>query len=135
MTSEADVDGNDSRGWTFPAIIPLNFVAVRQMAAEVASLNKMASDMEVRMKQRCVIEFLREEKIAPNDIHRSLLNLFTETKQCMLAQWGGGWNVSALANGDLKDKPRSVRPCTACHTTKWKSVPISYCARIGRDYE
>jgi hypothetical protein len=29
----------------------------------------MASDMEVRTKQRCAIEFLHVEKIAPVDIH------------------------------------------------------------------
>jgi hypothetical protein len=51
-----------------PANIPLNFVAMRQMAVEGQS-DKMVSDMEVRMKQRCVIEFLHAEKTAPNDIH------------------------------------------------------------------
>ena len=30
--------------------------------------DRMASDMEVHMKQRCVIEFLYVEKIAPIDI-------------------------------------------------------------------
>jgi hypothetical protein len=45
-----------------PANIPLNFVAMQQMTAEGQS------DMEVRMKQSCVIEFLHAEKIAPNDI-------------------------------------------------------------------
>jgi len=70
-----------------PANIPLNFVAVQQMTAEGQS-GKMVSDMEVRMKQRCVIEFLHAEKIAPNDIHRRLLNVYGE--QWMLAQWGGG---------------------------------------------
>jgi hypothetical protein len=38
--------------------------------------DKMASDMEVRMKQRCVTEFLHAENIAPNDIHRRLLNVY-----------------------------------------------------------
>jgi len=58
-----------------PANIPLNFVAVRQMTAEGQS-DKRASDMEVRMKQRCVIEFLYAEKNSPNDIHRRLLNVY-----------------------------------------------------------
>jgi len=31
--------------------------------------DKMASDMEMRMKQRCAIEFLHMENIAPIDIH------------------------------------------------------------------
>jgi allantoicase len=55
-----------------PANIPLNFVALRQMTAEGQS------DMEVRMKQRCVTEFLPAEKIAPNDIHRRLLNVYED---------------------------------------------------------
>jgi hypothetical protein len=54
-----------------PANIPLNVVAVRQMAAEGQS-DKMASDMDVLMNQRCVIKFLHAEKIAPNDFHRRL---------------------------------------------------------------
>ena len=32
--------------------------------------------MEVRVKQRCVTEFLRAEKIAPTDIHPHLLNVY-----------------------------------------------------------
>jgi hypothetical protein len=49
-----------------PANIPLNFVALT---------TEGQSDMEVRMKQMCVIEFLHAEKIAPNDIHPRLLNV------------------------------------------------------------
>ena len=45
------------------------------MTAERQS-DKMASDMEVRMKQNCVTEFLHAEKITPNVIHRSLLNVY-----------------------------------------------------------
>ena len=45
------------------------------MTAEGQS-DKMASDMEVRMKQMCVIEFLHAEKIAPSDIHQRLLNVY-----------------------------------------------------------
>ena len=44
------------------------------MAAEGQS-DKMASDMDTLMKQRCVIEFLHVEKIAPTDIHQCLLNI------------------------------------------------------------
>ena len=40
----------------------LNFLAVGQMAAEGQS-DKMASDMEVHMKQRCVTEFLHAKKL------------------------------------------------------------------------
>jgi len=52
----------------FSANIPFNFVAVRQMTAEGQS-DKMASDMEVCMKQRCVTEFVHVENIASSDIH------------------------------------------------------------------
>jgi hypothetical protein len=53
-----------------PANIQFNFVAVQQMAAEGQS------DKKVRLKQRCVIKFLHAEKIAPNDIHRCLLDVY-----------------------------------------------------------
>ena len=52
----------------YPINIPLHVVAVLQMAAEGQS-DKMASDMEVQMKQRGVAEFLHVEKMAPTDIH------------------------------------------------------------------
>ena len=45
------------------------------MTAEGQS-DKMVSDMEVCMKQRYVIEFLHAEKMAPNDIHQRLLNIY-----------------------------------------------------------
>ena len=44
------------------------------MAAEQRS-DKMASDMEVHMKQRCEIEFLHVEKLAPIDIRPCFLNI------------------------------------------------------------
>ena len=44
------------------------------MAAEGQS-DRMVSDMEMRMKQRCVIEFLHVEKMVPTDIHWYLLNV------------------------------------------------------------
>ena len=36
----------------------------------------MASDMDVCVKERCVSEFLRVEKIAPTDFHLHLLNIY-----------------------------------------------------------
>ena len=45
------------------------------MEAEEQS-DKMASDMEVCMKQRCLIEFLRVEKMVPIDIHQCFLNVY-----------------------------------------------------------
>ena len=48
-------------GWqerlNLPTNIPLYFVCVQQMAAEGQS-DKMVSDVEARMKQRCVISFM-----------------------------------------------------------------------------
>jgi len=41
--------------------IPFHVVVVQQMAAEGQS-DRMASDTEVRMKQKCRIEFLHAEK-------------------------------------------------------------------------
>lgn len=55
-----------------PTDSPLHFVAVWQMSAEGQS-HKMAFDMEVSMKQKCVIEYLHVEKMAPTDIHWCLL--------------------------------------------------------------
>ena len=77
------------------------------MTAEGQSV-KMASDMEVRMKQRCVIEFLHAEKIAPNDIHRRLLNVYGDqtVDVSTVRRWVARFS-------DVKDKPCSGRPCTA----------------------
>jgi len=64
------------------------------------------------MKQRCVIEFLHAEKIAPNDIHQRLLNVYGEqtvdvsTVRRWVARFSSG-------NSDVKDKPHSRWPCTA----------------------
>ena len=53
-----------------PTNIPLHFIAVQQMATEQWS-DKMESDMEGRMKKRCVTEFLHEEKTAYINIHNA----------------------------------------------------------------
>ena len=44
------------------------------MAAEGQS-DKMASEVEVRVKRRVVLEFLRAGKMAPIDFHQCLLNV------------------------------------------------------------
>ena len=51
------------------------------MAAEGQS-DKMASDMELCMKQRCVTEFLCVEKFVPADIHQCLLNVCEQVSVC-----------------------------------------------------
>ena len=68
--------------------------------------------MEVHMKQRCVIEFLHVEKIAPRDNHRHFLNVYGDqtvdvsTVRRWVARFSSG-------NGDVKNKPCSGWPCTA----------------------
>jgi len=47
------------------------------MAAEGQS-DKMTSDMELCVKQRCATDFLHAEKIAPLDIHWHFLNIYED---------------------------------------------------------
>ena len=64
--------------WQHRLYLPITFTCnihiyiyihyIQQMAAEGQS-DSIVSDMEVQMKQRCVTEFLRVEKMAPTDIH------------------------------------------------------------------
>ena len=57
------------------------------MAAERQS-DTMASDMEVRIKQRCVMEFLHTEKIELIDIHEHLLNVYgDQTMNVSTVRW------------------------------------------------
>jgi hypothetical protein len=73
-TLEADAGGMavevESARQTF-----VSFVAVRQIREEEHS-GKIASDEEVHTKQRCAVEILHGEGIAPVDIHRRLLNVY-----------------------------------------------------------
>ena len=50
---------------------------MQQMVIEVQS-DRMVSDFQVRMKQRCGIKFLHVEKIAPTDICWHLANIFED---------------------------------------------------------
>jgi len=75
------------------------------MAAEGQS-DKLASDMEVHMKQRCVIEFLHEKVIVPTDIRGCLLNICGD--QTLDASRMRQWVVLfSSGNNDVKDKPHS----------------------------
>ena len=64
------------------------------------------------MKQRYVIEFLHAEKMAPNDIHQRLLNIYGD--QTVDVSTVRRW-VARFSSGDsnVKDRPRSGQPCTA----------------------
>ena len=66
------------------------------MAAEGQS-DKMASDLEVRTRQKSIVEFLSVGKIAPIDIHLCLLNTYRDqTVDVSTGQW---W-VLCLISGD-----------------------------------
>ena len=76
MISEAGVGGWQQR-LNLPTNILLHFAAVQQMAEDGQSV-RMASDVKVCMKQRCITELPPVEKIAPTDIHQRLLNIYRE---------------------------------------------------------
>jgi hypothetical protein len=100
------------------------------MAAEGQS-DKMASNMEVRMNQMCVIEFLHAEKIATNDIYRRLLNVYGDqtTDVSTVRRWAAGFSSG---DSDVKDKPRSGRPCTAFTPRNEERLDQLICAlRLG----
>ena len=81
------------------------------MAAEGHS-DKMASVMEMQMKQRCVSEYLCVEKMAPTDIHRCLLNVSgDQTVDMSTVRW---WAMCfSSGNSGVKGKPCYKWPCTA----------------------
>jgi hypothetical protein len=81
------------------------------MTAE-GQCDKMASDMEWCIKQRCETEFLHTEKIAPNDIHGCLLNVYKDqTVDVSTVRW---WMAHfSSGDSDVKDEPHSGQPCTA----------------------
>jgi len=79
----------DSRSLTFPPtfhLLPCDWWQQR---------DKLMSDMEVHMKLRCGIEFLRVERTAPLTFINACW-MFMETKQWIWAQWGSGWCVSVV---------------------------------------
>jgi hypothetical protein len=59
----------NSRGWTFLPIIC-------KFCFRATDSSRLASDMEVRSKQKYVIEFLHAERNMHVDIHRRLLNVY-----------------------------------------------------------
>jgi len=79
---------------------------------EVGQSDQIKSDMEACLKQRCGVEFLHAEKIAPTDVHECLLNISgDETVDLSTVRW---WVVCfSSVNSNVKDKPCSGWPCTA----------------------
>ena len=72
------------------------------MAAEGQS-DKMASDMEVHMKQRCATDFLHAEKMAYKDIHQCLLNVYRDPTVNMstVRQWVVHFSIGDHDTGSL----------------------------------
>ena len=72
----------------------------------------MESEVDARIKQRCVIEFLTAEGIAPIDIHRRLGKFYGDDTIDVsnVRRW-----VRHFQDGEkgVHDKPRPGRPCTA----------------------
>jgi hypothetical protein len=68
----------------------------------------MVSDMEVRVKQKCVTEFFHAEKNAPTDIHRHLLNIHGDQTVDMSTMM---WWVVCFSSRDshVRDRPCSRR--------------------------
>jgi len=76
------------------------------VAAEGQSDNK-ASDMEVWMKQRCVTEFLHVEKMAPTDIHWSLMYVYgDQTVGVSTVRW---WVVHFSSGNSNSGSPLLVQ--------------------------
>jgi len=80
---------------------------VWQLAGEGQS-NKVMSDIEVHMKQRCAIGFLYVEKVAPTKIH----NLWRPNSGREHSRWGVVHFSSGNSNVK-EDKSHSGEPCTA----------------------
>ena len=79
------------------------------MAAEGQS-DRMGSDMEVQTEQRCVIEFLHDEKMAPTGIHQHLLNVYGDqiVDMSIVRKW-----VVCFSSGNSKWKTSHI---SAGHT-------------------
>ena len=59
------------RSWQFS----VKFCCIQHVVVEGQS-DEIVSDMEVYMKQMCVIELLHVEKFVPIDTHQYLLNVY-----------------------------------------------------------
>ena len=85
------------------------------------------SNMEVRVKQRCVTEFLHLEKMAPTDSHQFLLSIYGDqtVDVSTVRQW-----VVCFSSDDsgVKDKPDAGWPCTAVisQNKEYLDQPITF---------
>ena len=81
----------------------------------------MADPLELRQKQRAVIEFLVVEGKTPVNIHRRLQNVCTENTfdYSNVRRWGCRLNDEKVGTAHVANKPRSGRPSS--------SVNPAYC--------
>ena len=80
------------------------------MAAEGQS-DRMGSDMEVQTEQRCVIEFLHDEKMAPTGIHQHLPSSYGDpTVDVSTVKW---WVVCFSRGNSKSGSPLLVQMFTS----------------------
>ena len=73
-----------------------------QQVTEERQSDKIAFDMDVHMKQKCVTEFLHMEKIVSIDIHQCLLKVYGD--QTVHVSTGGCEVVRfSIGDNDMKD--------------------------------
>jgi len=87
-----------SRGWTFPPIFQCILLLYDRLEQR-GQFDRMASDMDMCMKQRSATEFLRAEKITPVDIHRHLLNIYGDQTVHVSTVW---WQVVHFSTADSR---------------------------------
>ena len=119
MTSEADVGG--TAVLVEPSTnISLYFVAVWWMAAEGQS-DRMASEMEVCVKQRCGTEFLCAEKMAPGDIHWCLQNAYGhQTVNVSTVRWWWQWQWFTSTGADAYNCSAQALVHCKMHSKWWR---------------
>ena len=85
---------------------------------------KMAAPMNIRLKQRAVIEFLTAEGCAPVDIHRRMSAVYGEAcvDVCTVKRWTRSMRDEEAATTSLHDKARTGRPITATDERHQNSI-------------
>ena len=105
---------------------------MQQMAADQRS-DKIVSDMEVPMKQRCWIKFLSAEKNDTHDIHWCLLSTYgNQTADVSMLKW---W-VVYFSSGHGQWHERQATFWIAMHsyhTTKWRAYWLAHPCKFS-DY-
>jgi len=100
-----------------PDGIPLHFVAMQQITAEGQS-DKITSNMELHMKQRCGVESMQIQKYTR--WHSFALNVYgDQTGPVSTVRW---WVVHfSTDNSDVKEKPSGCPGMHSCHSMKWRA--------------